>query len=217
MDVDEGKPGPSINSVTNSKERVTSNSDWENNLITEEDTDELKAQLMEVPDGEAPEGSEWELFLQREAPNLTYTVWKRPWKNGLNTYKSATLMTGVTAPQLFSFQSDDALRCKWDGNVLEYVKLADEGEHKELQYWRCKYPCPMAVREYVYAKQSFYEESTGFFSISNSVESATDIEVPTRPGRSHRVSSYLTATRIFDKTDADASHPQVMLVQICQE
>jgi hypothetical protein len=48
MDVDEGKPGPGVNSASTSKDTATSNSDWENNLITEEDTDELKAQLMEV-------------------------------------------------------------------------------------------------------------------------------------------------------------------------
>lgn len=52
-------------------------------------------------------------------------------------------------------QSDDVHRCKWDDNIQEFTLLgrSPDNEFVELQYWRSKFPRPLAHREYVFAKQ----------------------------------------------------------------
>lgn len=58
----------------------------------------------QAPTEEIPENSPWSMLLVKSMPNLTYTVWKRPFRNGLNEFKSTMEISGVTAKQVYDFQ-----------------------------------------------------------------------------------------------------------------
>eukprot|EP00240_Pyramimonas_obovata_P001397 CAMPEP_0118922576 /NCGR_PEP_ID=MMETSP1169-20130426/1459_1 /TAXON_ID=36882 /ORGANISM="Pyramimonas obovata, Strain CCMP722" /LENGTH=496 /DNA_ID=CAMNT_0006863471 /DNA_START=183 /DNA_END=1670 /DNA_ORIENTATION=+ len=210
--VDEAEGGSPARAASSPSKKAA---DWAARL-SDADLEEMREELAEVPEGGAPDGSKWELLLTRSTPTLSYTVWKRPWKNGLNTYKSATTLTGVTPEQLYTFQSDDDLRCKWDANILEFALLGQHqaDEHTQLQYWRSKFPRPMAAREYIFVKRSWSEED-GLYSISKHAEAGPE-QLPERPGRNHRVGDYCVGTRIF-KAPSDDNQPRVCLVQLCHE
>ena len=47
------------------------------------------------------EGSGWSPLLYRTEGAVTYAVWKKPWKGGLNAYKSTTTIRGVSADELY--------------------------------------------------------------------------------------------------------------------
>lgn len=51
------------------------------------------------------EGSGWSPLLYRTEGAVTYAVWKKPWKGGLNAYKSTTTIRGVSADELYRYKA----------------------------------------------------------------------------------------------------------------
>jgi hypothetical protein len=51
------------------------------------------------------EGSAWSPLLYRTEGAVTYAVWKKPWKGGLNAYKSTTTIRGVSADELYRYKA----------------------------------------------------------------------------------------------------------------
>jgi len=189
---------------------------WANQL-SDKELEFMEAELSEAPAPEKQPTGEWEVLLMKEFPMLSYTVWKKPWKNGLNAFKSSTIIQGITPKELYSFQSDCPHRAVWDSNVEEFrlLERSPESSHTQLEYWCSKFPCPLANREYVMVKQDWQDESGSLFSLSKGVDS--DVYSLRSQGRRKRVAEYLVGTKVEEVIPPGQDIPATQLVQYCYE
>lgn len=191
------------------------------NLIPEQEMRSIEAELNVVPGfAKCPEDEGWEEFFEKSTDTVTYTAWKKPWKNGLYVYKSSTVVKGVSGSALRAFQNDDDFRPHWDENVLEYTVLGStevEGNLSKLEYWRSKFPRPMAQREYVFSRKDWPGEGEGeSYSLCRSCPLPSDAE-PESKGRAVRVPEYYVGHRIIDHSMPGEETPSALMVIYCYE
>ncbi|KAK3253265.1 hypothetical protein CYMTET_37477 [Cymbomonas tetramitiformis] len=191
------------------------------NLIPEQEMRSIESELNVVPGlAKCPEDEGWEEFFEKSTDTVTYTAWKKPWKNGLYAYKSATVVKGVSGSALRAFQNDDDFRPHWDENVLEYTVLGStevEGNLSKLEYWRSKFPRPMAQREYVFSRKDWPGEVDGeSYSLCRSCPLPSDAE-PESKGRAVRVPEYYVGHRIIDHSTPGQETPAALMVIYCYE
>lgn len=112
-------------------------------------------------------GPEWELMLdeQFEGGRVLHRAWRQPLRKGLHMYRASLVLRDATPGQLRAFQLDDAHRCQWDDNTaalhaLPAGKVAGQPESAFL-YSKCRFPMPMAARDYVYARRVWHRPADG--------------------------------------------------------
>jgi hypothetical protein len=184
--------------------------DWRQS-VTDADLDALRASL-------ASDGGEqgWEQVLERTAPGIQYTAWRRPAPcgGGLSEWKGRTVYTDISASDLAAFQLDSLRRQEWDSGVECFARLDGQerpggvaaaapradGDQVSLEFWRMAFPAPFASRDYVCAKRVWRATRDGeaTYTVSKVPPGRLpgELEEFLPEGRAHRVTTYFSGARV---------------------
>ena len=179
--------------------------------MTDADLDALRASLADEG-GVGEQG--WEQVLERTAPGIQYTAWRRPAPcgGGLSEWKGRTVYTDISATDLAAFQLDSLRRQEWDSGVECFARLDGQerqgaaaapradGDQVSLEFWRMAFPAPFASRDYVCAKRVWRAASDGEATYTVSKVPAGrlpgELEETLPEGRAHRVTTYFSGARV---------------------
>jgi hypothetical protein len=63
-----------------------------------------------VPDTDRCELAGWELIIEEKSESLSYWAWRRPLRAGLYMYRTHTVVEGISAAEVRTFQLDNRAR-----------------------------------------------------------------------------------------------------------
>lgn len=149
--------------------------------------------LMGVPD--SPEIQGWEHIVQETTATADYTAWRRPLRKGYYTYKARTVLKGVTVHELAAFNLNVRTRFAWDDSALlvhDLMSPEHHGASSRFQQYRCRYPTPLAPREYVYARRVWDRSDGGCYVVSRACPPPAGSSLAEPGRRVWRVEDYVS-------------------------
>lgn len=163
--------------------------------------------LFGVPDSHGSGTAAWELVVSESSSTASYQAWRRPLRKGYYMWKSRTVIQGVTPAELSQFNLHNRTRFLWDDTALMMEDLEPQGPagcKSKFQQYRCRYPTPLAAREYVYARRVWDRSDGGCYVVSRACgvpEGATLVQAQRR---TCRVGDYVSCLCMKASTGEDA-------------
>lgn len=112
----------------------------------------------------------WELASEGTSPTASFRAWRLPLRSGYCMWLSETRYADLTAEDVVRFNLHPQTRFIWDDTAMLHETL-DCGEPTHsgpscLQQYRCRYPTPLAPRQYVYGRRVWRRPDGGTYIVS---------------------------------------------------
>lgn len=111
----------------------------------------------------------WEPSSDGCSPTASFQAWRLPLRSGFCMWLSETRYMGLTPDDVVRFNLHPQTRFIWDDTAILHETL-DCGEPCEgpscLQQYRCRYPAPLAPRQYVYGRRVWRRPDGGTYIVS---------------------------------------------------
>lgn len=136
----------------------------EKDVVTENDLEHL----LKFLDGRGEE-MEWQSFMEKSTPNLSYQAWRHEPETGATVYRSRTVFEDATPELVRDFFWDDESRPKWDP-MLAHFKILEECPETGAMvvHWIKKFPFFCSDREYIIGRR-IWEAGKSYYCVTKGV------------------------------------------------
>lgn len=111
----------------------------------------------------------WEPVSEGTSSTARFSAWRLPLRSGYCMWLSETRYMGLQAEDVVRFNLHPQTRFIWDDTAILHETL-NCGEPCDgpscLQQYRCRYPAPLAPRQYVYGRRVWRRADGGTYIIS---------------------------------------------------
>ncbi len=119
-----------------------------------------------------PSCTTWEACGEGTSATSHFQCWRMPLRSGYCMWLSVTELHDIAADDVARFNLHNRTRFLWDDTALVHETLPIDSNSTPdshalscVQQYRCRYPAPMAARQYVYARRVWRRPRDGAYYI----------------------------------------------------